>query len=229
MTGQERDVGQSASAPKAPARPASWINFVVDYGPVLVFFLVYRHYSPANHDKAVGEVLAVVRSTVCFMMAAVVALAVSWWKLRRISPMLGLSTALIVVFGGLTVLLRDSFWIQVKPTVIYLIFGTALLVGWRRGKPLLKSLLAAAFEGLDDAGWMLLSRNWGWFFLFFAVLNEVLRHFYNTGNNGFGTWIALKLWLFMPISLVFTFAHIPMLLRHGLGDVPPPDVGGEAG
>ncbi|MBU6267104.1 MAG: septation protein IspZ [Sphingomonadales bacterium] len=211
------------------AKGSTWINFAVDYGPVLVFFLTYRHFAPANHDKPVAEVFAVVTSTVAFMAAAVVALAVSWWKLKRISAMLGLSTALIVVFGGLTVLLRDSFWIQVKPTVIYLLFGGALLGGWWTGKPLLKILLSAAFEGLDDAGWMILSRNWGWFFLFFAALNEVLRHYYNIGNNGFGTWIALKLWLFMPISLLFTFAHIPMLLRHGLGDEPPVDVGGEAG
>ena len=225
MTGQM----DGNPAPGAGHGKAGWLNFAVDYGPVLVFFLVYRHFSPANHDKAVAEVLAVVRSTVAFMLAAVVALAVSKWKLGRISAMLGLSTGLIVVFGGLTVLLRDSFWIQVKPTVIYLCFGLSLLIGWRRGKALLKTLLSTAFEGLDDAGWLILSRNWGWFFLFFAVLNEVLRHYFNAANNGFGTWIALKLWLFMPVSLVFTFAHLPMLLRHGLGETPPTDIGGEAG
>ncbi|MDE2403362.1 MAG: septation protein IspZ [Sphingomonadales bacterium] len=212
---------------------AGWLNFAVDYGPVLVFFLVYRHYAPANHgvgpERPVAEVMAVIRSTVAFMAAAVVALAVSWWKLRRISAMLGLSTALIVVFGGLTVFLRDSFWIQVKPTVIYLLFGLSLLAGVWKGKALLKVLLASAFEGLDDDGWMILSRNWGWFFLFFAALNEVLRHYFNAANNGFGTWIALKLWLFMPVSLLFTFAHIPMLLRHGLGEEAPTDIGGEAG
>lgn len=210
-------------------KPSSWLNLAVDYGPVLVFFLCYRHFAPANHDNALQEVGAVVRSTGAFMAAAVVALAVSWWKLGRISAMLGLSTGLIVVFGGMTILLQDSFWIQVKPTVIYLLFAVALLAGVWRGKALLKIMLAAAFEGLDDAGWMILSRNWGWFFLFFAALNEVLRHFYNAPNGNFGTWIALKLWLFMPLSLLFTFAHIPMLLRHGLGDEPPADIGGDAG
>jgi len=222
-------MNQSPAPTNPPAKPSTWLNLVIDYGPVLVFFIVYRMYSPAKHDNAVGEVFAVVRSTIAFMVAAVVALVTSRWKLGRISPMLGLSTGLIVVFGGMTVLLHDSFWIQVKPTVIYLMFGAALLVGVWRGEALLKVLLSAAFEGLDDRGWILLSRNWGWFFLFFAVLNEVLRHYFNAGNNGFGTWIALKLWLFMPISLLFTFAHIPMLLRHGLGSEPPADIGGEAG
>jgi intracellular septation protein len=72
-------------------------------------------------------------------------------------------------------------------------------------------------SGLSDEGWRLLSRNWGWFFLVLAVLNEVLRHIYNQANHNFDTWIALKLWLFMPLSFLFTFAHMPLLLKHGLG------------
>ena len=193
-----------------------WLNIAVDYGPVLVFFLSYRHFSPSNHNDAIGEMLAVIKSTAAFMLAAITALAVSRWRLGRISPMLWLSTLLIVGFGGLTILLRDPVWIQVKPTAIYLLFGITLLVGAARGRPFLKYLLEAAFEGLSDAGWLKLSRNWGFFFLALAVLNEVLRQFYNVANGNFGTWISLKLWLFMPLSFLFTFTQLPMLLRHGL-------------
>ena len=213
MTDQASSHGPNSQAPAK----SGWLNLLVDYGPIAVFFLVYRHYAPADHTASVAEVGAVVYGTVAFMAAAVVALAVSLLKLRKVSPMLALSTALIVFFGGLTVLLRDAFYIQIKPTAIYLMFGAALLTGWWRGKALLKVLLEAAFEGLDDAGWMLLSRNWGWFFLFLALLNEVLRYTYNMANHNFGTWIALKLWLFMPLSFLFTFLHLPMLMRHGLG------------
>jgi len=125
--------------------------------------------------------------------------------------MLWLSTLLIVGFGGLTVLLHDPIWIQVKPTAIYLLFGVTLLVGVWRGKALLKILLEAAFEGLNDAGWMKLSRNWGLFFLVLAAVNEGLRHWLS-----FGDWIAAKLWVFLPATFLFTFAQIPMLMRHGL-------------
>lgn len=202
----------------AQSKPKSgWLNIVVDYGPVLVFFLVYRHFSPPTdqHD-ALREVLAVVKGTAAFMLSAILALGVSRWKLGRISPMLWLSTVLIVGFGGLTILLRDPLWIQVKPTAIYLLFGAVLLVGVMRGKAYLKYLLEAAFEGLDDTGWRKLSRNWGLFFLFLAALNEVLRQYYNVANGNFGTWISLKLWLFMPLSFLFTFTQLPMLMRHGL-------------
>jgi intracellular septation protein len=195
---------------------SGWLNLALDYGPMLVFFLVYRHFSPSNREDAIGEVLAVIKGTGSFVVAAIAALIISRWKLGRISPMLWLSTALIVFFGGLTVLLQDAFWIQVKPTAIYLIFGIALLVGVWRGHSLLRYLLEAAFEGLSDVGWMKLSRNWGWFFLFLAALNEVLRYFYNFENHNFGVWLSLKLWLFAPLSFVFTFAHMPMLMRHGL-------------
>ncbi|MGE8140611.1 inner membrane-spanning protein YciB [Novosphingobium sp. NPDC080210] len=200
-----------------PKAKSGWLNLLVDYGPVLVFFLVYRQYSPPSdqHD-ALAEVVAVVKGTASFMIAAIVALGVSRWKLGRISPMLWLSTVLIVGFGGLTILLRDPIWIQVKPTAIYLLFGAVLLVGAARGKAYLKYLLEAAFEGLNDTGWLKLSRNWGLFFLFLALLNEVLRHYYNVEKGNFGTWISLKLWLFMPLSFLFTFTQLPMLIRHGL-------------
>lgn len=202
----------------AKEKPKSgWLNLLVDYGPVLVFFLVYRQYSPPTdqHD-AVGEVVAVVKGTAAFMLAAIVALGLSKWKLGKVSPMLWLSTVLIVGFGGLTILLRDPIFIQLKPTAIYLLFAVVLLIGVWKGKALLKYLLEAAFEGLDEQGWLKLSRNWGLFFLFLAALNEVLRQIYNVQNGNFGTWISLKLWVFMPLSFLFTFTQLPMLMRHGL-------------
>lgn len=188
------------------------LNLAVDYGPVLIFFLVYRYYSPEDRQNAIGEVLAVIKGTGAFMFAAVIALIVSKVKLGKISPMLWLSTGLIVFFGAVTIFFQDPFYIQIKPTVIYAMFGFTLLAGVMRGKALLKTLLEAAFEGLDDSGWMILSRNWGFFFLFMAGLNEAFRMFLS-----FGGWLETKLYVFLPLSFLFTFAHMPMLLRHGLG------------
>jgi intracellular septation protein len=192
---------------------SGWLNLLVDYGPVVIFFLVYRYFSPSDKEDMVGEVLAVIKGTGTFMVAAVIALVVSKWKLKHVSPMLWLSTGLIVFFGTMTIFLRDAFWIQIKPTAIYLMFGLALLGGIARGKPLLKYLLQAAFDGLDVKGWMILSRNWGVFFLALAALNEGFRHFLS-----FGGWLQTKLYVFLPLSFLFTFAHMPMLLRHGMGE-----------
>jgi len=210
-----------------PGRQAGWLNLAVDYGPVVVFFLAYKLNSPTNSHDALGEIMAVTRSTAAFMIAAVAALVISRLWLKHVSPMLWLSTGLIVVFGGLTVWSQAEGWIRHKPTVIYLVFAAILLGGWWRKKPLIRDVLEAAFEGLDIAGWLKLSRNWGLFFLFFAGLNEALC----LRVNGqwlvpFPTWITLKLWLFMPLSFLFTFSQIPMLLRHGLLQAEPgPDQG----
>jgi len=197
--------GQAAKKPKS-----GWINLLVDYGPLIVFFLAYRHYSPEG-DDTVGEIGAVIRGTGAFIAAALVALAVSKWRLGKVSPMLWLSTALIVGFGALTIFFADPLFVQLKPTIIYVAFGVLLLGGWWRGKALLKVLLEAAFEGLSEEGWLKLSRNWGVFFLLLAVLNETLRQYLT-----FGDWLAAKLWVFMPLSFLFTFTQLPMLLKHGL-------------
>ncbi|MBU1253882.1 MAG: septation protein IspZ [Alphaproteobacteria bacterium] len=193
------------------AKPKTgWLNILVDYGPLLVFLGVYKFYAP-DDPGPLGEIAAVIYGTIAFMAAAVVALAFSKWKFGKISPMLMLSTALIVGFGALTIWLRDPDFIQVKPTAIYTFFGVVLLVGYARGRALLQILLEAAFEGLDRQGWLKLSRNWGVFFLALAVLNEVLR-----AQLSFESWLWAKIWVFMPLSFLFTFSQIPMLLRHGL-------------
>lgn len=195
------------------AKPkSSWLNLLVDYGPLLVFFVAYRHFSPATgQDGGVGAVVAVTKSTVAFMIATIIALILSKWRLGKISPMLWLSTVLIVGFGTLTVFLGDPFWIQIKPTAIYLLFAGVLFAGLLRGKAMLRYLLQSAFDGLSDEGWMKLSRNWALFFLFLAALNEVLRHVLS-----FDGWLQAKLWGVTALSFLFTFSQIPMLMRHGL-------------
>jgi intracellular septation protein len=211
---------------KPKKQSSGWLNLLVDYGPLLVFFAVYWLYAHGRDKDAVVTLSAVMHSTAAFIVAAIAALAFSKIKLGRISPMLWLSTGLIVVFGGITIWSGEQWIIQIKPTVVYLIACTALLVGWLRGKALLQWLLEAAFEGLDEEGWLKLSRNWGFFFLFLAVLNETLRHVLS-----FGDWLSAKIWVFVPLSFLFTFTQLPMLLRHGLAaaaedevvENPPPE------
>ena len=196
----------------APTKPkSSWINLLVDYGPLLVCFLAYRHFKPEGTDAGLAEVVAVTKGTATFMVATVVALIISKWRLGKVSPMLWLSTALILGFGTLTLLLGDPFWIQVKPTAIYLLFAGVLFAGLARGKPMLRILLEAAFEGLSDEGWLKLSRNWGVFFLGLALLNETLR-----AQMDFEGWLWAKIWVFLPLTFLFTFSQLPMLLKHGL-------------
>jgi len=189
---------------------SSWLNVAVDYGPLLVFLGVYRAMSPDEPDAA-SEIIAIMYGTGAFMAASLAALAISKWRLGKVSPMLWFSTALIMGFGALTIFFGDPTFVQLKPTIIYAVFGVALLGGFFMGRALLRILLEAAFEGLSDEGWLKLSRNWGVFFLALALLNEGLR-----AQLSFEGWLWAKLWVFLPLTFLFTFTQIPMLLKHGL-------------
>ena len=203
---------------KKPRKTGALISLLIDYGPVFAFFVAYRLARPSGGTGApahmVSEIVAITKSTLVFIIATLVALVASKLLRGRIAPMLWLSTALVCGFGALTVWSQNPVWIRHKPTAVYLLFAVVLLWGWIRGRPTLRTLLESAFEGLDDDGWMKLSRNWAFFFLFLAALNEV---FARDAWFTFDQWLRAKLVIFMPLSFLFTFAHMPMLLRHGLG------------
>lgn len=186
--------------------PAGWIGFAIDFGPLLLFFLAYRLSEP----KA-NPLTATLTGTVVFMVATAAAMGISSWRHGRVSPMLWLSAVLVIGFGALTLYFRDPAFIQHKPTIIYLLFATVLGLGLLKGEALLKHLLAAAYEGLSDDGWRLLSRNWAVFFIGMAALNEVL-----VAMLSFDTWLTIKVWGVTGLSLVFALANVPMMMRHGL-------------
>ena len=203
---------------KTAAKPGAAFNFMLDFGPLLLFFLAYK--------LAGGPFVA----TGVFMLAIVVAVIVSLVRLGRVSPMMWISAVLVVGFGALTLWLRDPRFIQMKPTIIYAGFALLLFGGLAAGKPLLKYVFHLAFEGLTDKGWMKLTLNWALFFAAMAIVNEVMRAWLS-----FDTWLTIKVWGITILSLLFAFANIPMLLRHGLtvpeeekepeaADVPLPPV-----
>lgn len=174
------------------------LSLALDFGPLLVFFLAYKFYG-------------VIIGTAAFMAAITLALVISKVKLGRVSPMLWLSAVLVIFFGGLTIYFHDERFIQIKPTIIYGFFAVLLLGGLMRGRPLLKYLLQAAYDGLNEEGWRKLSRNWALFFIVMAAANEIMR-----ANLSFDVWLSIKVWGVTIASFVFALANIPMLMKHGL-------------
>jgi intracellular septation protein len=178
---------------------ASWLPMALDYVPLILFFIVYKF-------------SGIIAGTAVFMVAIVTAIAISKWKIGHVTPMMWLSAILVIGFGGLTIYFNDEKFIQIKPTIIYLMLGGLLLGGLARGKSLLKFVIGPAFTGLDDRGWIILSRNWTLFFFALAGMNEVLR-----AMTSFDTWLTVKVWGVPILSLLFVMANMPMLLKHGLG------------
>ena len=147
-------------APKETA--PRWLPAALDYGPLILFFGGYK-------------ILGVLGGTAIFMVAISAAVVIAKWKLGRISPMMWMSAILVLVFGSLTLYLHDPKFIQIKPTIIYSILSAMLFGGLLKGRALLKYVLEHGYDGLSDKGWLLLSRNWAWYFAAMAVTNEILR------------------------------------------------------
>jgi len=176
---------------------------LLDYGPLLVFFIAYKLAGSGLQGSLVA--------TFAFMVAVILSIAIGLAVVKRVSPMVWISTILILGFGAITLYLRDPKFIQMKPTVIYIGFAALLGGGLLRGKPLLKWLFGPVFPGLTQEGWMKLSRNWALFFVALAIANEIMR-----ATLDFDTWLTVKVWGVTIVSLVFAIANMPMLLRHGL-------------
>jgi len=186
-----------------PANKGSSWTMLLDYGPLLVFFIAYKLAGSGLQGSLVA--------TFAFMVAVILSIAIGLAVVKRVSPMVWISTILILGFGAITLYLRDPKFIQMKPTVIYIGFAVLLGGGLLRGKPLLKWLFGPVFPGLTQEGWMKLSRNWALFFVGLAIANEIMR-----ATLDFDTWLTVKVWGVTIVSLVFAIANMPMLLRHGL-------------
>jgi intracellular septation protein len=196
-------------AEKQPLAPG--LRMLIDFGPLAVFFLV-NSYAPGL------QIQRIMTATVAFMVAMAVAMGLSWWKARHISPMLWITGALVLVFGSLTLWFHDQSFIQMKPTIVYTMFAVILGYGLIAKKPLLQMLLETAYPGLSAKGWRLLTINWTGFFIAMAVLNEAMRQVLTWDQ-----WVTFKTWAVIPMTLVFAMLNIPMLLKHGLQLDKPED------
>ncbi|MHB9878123.1 septation protein A [Pacificimonas sp. ICDLI1SI03] len=190
--------------PTAPERAdlSPGLRFLLDLGPLLVFFAVNALAPGDDIDQAVW-------ATSAFMIAIAITMAYSFWKTRRVTPMQIVTAVIVGVFGGLTIYLHDEVFIQIKPTVVYLLFATILFVGLFTGKPLLKLVLESGFPDMSQRGWDLMTRNWALFFLALAILNEVVRAMFT-----FDQWVQFKVWGVTGLSFVMAIAQAPIMMKH---------------
>ena len=190
--------------------PTGGARLLVDIGPLLVFFLV-------NFFAPVPGALKIFVATGAFMAAMIAALIYSAMRYRHVSPLLLFSGAMVVVLGGLTIWLHNETFIKVKPTIYYSLVAALLTFGLATGRSFLKTVLGSTYPGLDEEGWRKLTRNWAIFFAVMAVVNESVWR-----NSTTDFWIGFKLWGAIPATLLFAFANVPMLLKHGLSTEDKP-------
>jgi len=193
---------QPANVP--PRSPGAAGRLLLDLGPLVIFFAT-------NFLAPVPDVSRIFVATGAFMVAMLVAMAISQFRYKFISPLLWFSALMVVVLGGLTLWLHDETFIKIKPTIYYAVVAVLLIFGMLTGRNLLKAVLGTAYPGLSERGWHLLTRNWAAYFLVMAILNEIV---WRTQTTNF--WVSFKLWFFLPATFLFAALNVPMLMRHGL-------------
>jgi intracellular septation protein len=190
------------------------LKLALELGPLMVFFFANaRGAWLVENYPALGNFGGpIFLATGLFMIATAVALAVSWLLTRTLPIMPLVSGVVVFVFGALTLYLQDDIFIKMKPTIVNSLFGLTLLGGLWFGKSLLGYVFDSAFS-LDAEGWRKLTFRWGLFFLFLALVNEIVWRSFSTD-----AWVAFKVWGIMPITLVFTFSQMPLIMRHSLDE-----------
>ena len=188
------------------------LKLALELGPLLVFFFANARgeWLAERFPVLAGLGEPIFVATALFMVATAVALFASWMITRSLPIMPLVSGVVVLVFGALSLWLHNDMFIKMKPTIINTLFGTVLLGGLFFGKSLLGYVFDSAFH-LDAEGWKKLTFRWGLFFLFLALVNEVVWRSFSTD-----AWVTFKVWGIMPITLIFTLSQMPLIMRHSI-------------
>ena len=181
------------------------LKLALEFGPLAIFFFANSY---GDRLFGVAEDRRIFVATGIFIVASLVALALSRVLMGYLPRMAIVNAIVVTVFGGLTLALDDAFFIKVKPTIVNALFGSVLLGGLFFGRSLLALVLETVLQ-LDAEGWRKLTFRWGLFFFVLAALNEVV---WRTQTQDF--WVAFKVWGVMPLTMAFALAQTPLILKH---------------
>ena len=178
------------------------IKFLTDFGPLLIFFIIYFK-NGQNLKLAIPP----------FVIATLLSLAIIYVLDKKI-PMMPLTSGIIItLFGSLTLYFDNKIFFYMKPTVVNLIFAGVLFFGkFFTRKPLLKIFFQNSIK-LQDEGWQILSYRWIYFFIFIAILNELA---WRTQTEAF--WVNFKVWGLLPISFLFIASQIPLMNKYKISE-----------
>ena len=187
------------TVPRAKLDPK--LKFALELGPLALFFLVFWKFK-------------IFVATATMIVAALVALALSYAKLGRLPLMPVVTTVIVVVFGAMTLYFQNETFIKIKPTVLYSLFAAALFFGLAVRRPMLEIMFDGALN-LTPEGWRILTWRWAFFFLFLALLNEAVWRTQTTA-----VWVGFKSFGFIPLTVIFALAQARVVMRHELVEKP---------
>ncbi len=172
------------------------MKFLFDLFPVILFFVAFK-------------LQGIYAATAVAIAATFAQIGWVWLRHRKVEPMLWVSLAIIVLFGGATLLLRDETFIKWKPTVLYWLFGAVLAGGelfFRRN--LMRSMLSHQLQ-LPAAAWSRLNWSWAGFFAFMGAANLYVAYNFSTDK-----WVDFKLFGGIGLMLLFVVGQGLFLAKY---------------
>ena len=172
------------------------MKFLFDLFPILLFFVAYKMY-----DIYVATAVAI--------GAAFIQSGLFWLKHRKFEKMHLITLAILVLFGGMTLILHDPVFIKWKPTVVNWLFGVTFLGSQFIGKqPLVERMMGHAIT-VPNPVWRRLNWAWTLFFLAMGLVNLYVAYRFSEE-----AWVNFKLFGMMGLTLVFVFAQAFYLSRY---------------
>jgi intracellular septation protein len=176
----------------------SLLKFITDFGPLLIFFVVYSK-SGKNLNAAIPPLV----------IATIIAVIISYIVEKKIPYIPLIGGIIISVFGGLTLYFNNPVFLYMKPTIINILFGLALAFEkFFTKEHILKKMLGKSIS-LSDEGWQKLTARWMFFFFALALLNEYV---WRTQPEEF--WVNFKVWGILPITFIFTAFQMFLINKH---------------
>ena len=176
----------------------SFLKFIADFGPLLIFFTVY-YKSGNNLSVAIPPLI----------ISTIIAVTAIYFIENKIPYIPLVGGVIISLFGGLTLYFDNPIFIYMKPTIINIIFAIVLIFGRILFKKnFLEFFLKTAFS-LDELGWNKLNDRWAYFFIFLAIINEIV---WRTQTET--TWVNFKVWGILPLTFIFTALQVPLIKKH---------------
>ena len=143
------------------------------------------------------------------IIATLIATGILYFFEKKIPTIPIIGATLVAVFGGLTLYFNDKTFFYMKPTIVNILFAAILFIGsFFLKKNLLKSLLETSIK-LEEKGWEILNQRWILFFIFLAILNEIV---WRTQSEDF--WVKFKVFGIIPITLIFTMFQIGLINKY---------------
>ncbi|MEL6980287.1 MAG: inner membrane-spanning protein YciB [Pseudomonadota bacterium] len=184
------------------------LKLALEMGPLAVFFIAFNFLKADEGGGA--QIDALIGATIAFMIALTIATAIIYAATKTISKITVVTFAIVVVMGGLTIWLRDETFIQYRPTVVNGLLAAVLIFGLLQGESYLKLVLGELLP-MEDEGWRKVTQNWTMFFAGMALLNVAVVE-----TQDIETWVWVKTFVYLPITLVFAFSQTPLMARYAI-------------